>query len=236
MFDLGLQPIWRGMGRKRLAICMEADMSERIRIRGFGPRKWALAAVAALALAIPGSAQAGVLVASAPNCGDQALSQPFAPWLDPASYTLDNGGSFEGGASGWSLNGASVVSGNESYNVGGAGDSSSLSLPSGSSATSADICVGLEHPTLRIFARNSGSPLATLRVEVLFEDALGNVHSLTIGNVDSTSSWQPSLQMPVVANLLPLLPDQYTPVEFRFTPQGGNWQIDDVYVDPHHSG
>jgi hypothetical protein len=22
----------------------------------------------------------------------------------------------------------------------------------------------------------------------------------------------------------------------RFTPQGGSWSIDDVYVDPHHSG
>jgi hypothetical protein len=37
-------------------------------------------------------------------------------------------------------------------------------------------------------------------------------------------------------NLLPLLPGNYTPVEFRFTPQGGSWQLDDVYVDPHHSG
>jgi hypothetical protein len=215
---------------------MEADMSERIRMPRLSPRKWTVAAIAAAALVVPASAQAGPLVASAPSCDDQALSQPFTPWLDPASYTLDRGGSFENGAEGWSLNGASVTSGNESYNVGGADDSSSLSLPSGSSATSADICVGLEHPTVRVFARNGGSPFASLRVDVLFEDAAGNVHSLTIGNIGSTSSWQPSVQMPVVANLLPLLPGQYTPVEFRFTPQGGNWQIDDLYVDPHHSG
>ncbi len=211
-------------------------MTEGTRIGRLNPRRWGLALVAALALAVPASAQAGTLVASAPNCDEQALSQPFAPWLDPASYTLDNGGSFEGGASGWSLSGASVASGNESYKVGGADDSSSLSLPSGSSATSAPICVGLEHPTIRVFARNGGSPFASLRVDVLFEDAAGGVHSLTIGNVGSTSSWQPSPQMPVVANLLPLLPGEYTPVEFRFVPQGGNWSIDDVYVDPHHSG
>jgi hypothetical protein len=37
----------------------------------------------------------------------------------------------------------------------------------------------------------------------------------------------------VVANLLPLLPGAHTPVAFRFTPQlGGEWAIDDVYVDP----
>jgi hypothetical protein len=39
--------------------------------------------------------------------------------------------------------------------------------------------------------------------------------------------------MPLVVNLLPLLPGEQTPVRFRFTPQGSaNWQIDDVYVDP----
>ena len=115
-----------------------------------------------------------------------------------------------------------MANGNESYDVGGDGDSHSLALPSGSSATSAPICVGLDNRTLRVFARNGGSPFATLRVDVLFEDAAGSVHSLTVGNVGSTSSWQPSVQMPVVANLLPLLPGQYTPVEFRFTPGGGS--------------
>ena len=37
-----------------------------------------------------------------------------------------------------------------------------------------------------------------------------------------------------MANLLPLLPDQHTPVAFRFTPMlGGNWSVDDVQVDPY---
>jgi hypothetical protein len=44
--------------------------------------------------------------------------------------------------------------------------------------------------------------------------------------------------MPLVVNLLPLLPGDYTPVAFEFTPQGygGNWRIDDVYVDPRSRG
>jgi hypothetical protein len=46
-------------------------------------------------------------------------------------------------------------------------------------------------------------------------------------------SWSPSLPFLFLGNLLPLLPGQYTPVSFRFTPLlGGNWQVDDVYVDP----
>ena len=34
-------------------------------------------------------------------------------------------------------------------------------------------------------------------------------------------------------NLLTLLPGDRTPLEFRFTPEGGSsWTIDDVFVDP----
>jgi hypothetical protein len=198
---------------------------------------WAATLVVGLAaLAAPAASQAGPLVASAPDCDAQQLSQPFLRWLDPASYTLDNGGAFEDGGAGWAIKGgAAVVSGNESYTVHGDADSSSLSLPSGSSATSSTICVGLDHPDLRFFARNTGSLLSTLKVEVLFEDAAGGVHSLPIGLTVGSKNWQPTVPMPLVVNLLPLLPDSYTPVAFRFTPQGGNWSIDDVYVDPYRN-
>ena len=191
----------------------------------------------AVALAVaPAAAQAGPLVASAPDCDEQILSQPFLPWVDPAHYTLAPDGGFEGGAAGWSLEGgAEVVAGNESHYVGGATDSRSLRLPAGSSATSGTICVGVEHPTLRIFARNAGSALSTLRVAVHFEDAAGEVHALPIGEFGSGGAWQPSPLMPLAVNLLPLLPGERTPVAFEFTPQGsgGDWRIDDVYVDPY---
>jgi hypothetical protein len=208
-------------------------MTSRKRVARRRPSHWIVAAAVCLvALAAPAVAQAGPLVASAPNCDDQQLSRPFLPWLDVAKYTLNSGGDFENGASGWSLNGASVAEGNESFDVGGAADSRSLNVPSGSSATSSTICVGLDHPDIRFFARNTGSLLGTLKVEVLFEDASGDVHNLLIGTAVGGSRWQPTLPMPVVANLLPLLPGDMTPVQFRFTVQGGNWSIDDVYVDP----
>ena len=94
--------------------------------------------------------------------------------------------------------------------------------------------MGIGDPTLRLFGRNTGSLLSTLKVEVLYEDSTGNVRSLVIGLLAGTGSWQPTLPLPVVANLLPLLPNQNTAVAFRFTPQGigGSWRIDDVYVDP----
>jgi hypothetical protein len=194
------------------------------------------AAIAAFAALTP-AAHAGVLVTEAADCGPQPLERPFLRWLDPFSYTLVSGGGFEDSVNAWSLSGAAgAASGNEPFNVHGAGEATSLSLPPGSSATSAVICVGIGHPTLRFFARSSGgSLLSTLQVDVLFETAGGQVASLPIGVVPAAlhRSWQPTLPLPVVANLLPLLPGSRTPVKFRFTPRGSaSWTIDDVYVDP----
>ncbi|MEY2515049.1 MAG: hypothetical protein QOJ89_2407 [bacterium] len=196
----------------------------------------ALTAFAALAVSA-GSANAGVLVSSAGSCDDQAMSKPFTQWLDYADYTPLSGGNFESGAAGWALAGGSAVAGgNESYYVAGNG-ASSLTVPSGGSATSPTMCVGIEHPTIRFFSkRNSGGPLglSTMRVEVLFENNLGLVDSLPIGVVTASSSWQPTLPMAVLANLLPLLPGEHTPVAFRFTSLlGGTWSIDDIQVDPY---
>jgi hypothetical protein len=39
-----------------------------------------------------------------------------------------------------------------------------------------------------------------------------------------------------VANLLGVLGGSHTPVAFRFRADGGDWLIDDVYVDPYGKG
>ena len=196
-------------------------------------RALSAAAAVLVALAIPAAASAGPLVADAPDCDAQSLGQPFLPWADVASYTLDPGGSFEASSPSWSLSdGASVVKGNESFNVTSADDKRSLSLSAGSSAVSRSLCVGIEHPDIRFFAR-SGSALNRVNVEVLFEDGVGNVQSAPIGAITAGSEWGPTAPLPIVVNLLPLLPGSHTAVAFRFTAAGGSVQIDDVYVDPY---
>jgi hypothetical protein len=190
---------------------------------------------AAIALAAAPGASAGVLVSTATDCATYTYERPFVRWLDLANYALVPNGNFESGTGGWSLSGAEVTSGNEPYYVHGSGESGSLALPAGSSATTPSMCVGLEHPALRFFARRTGgSLLSTLKVEVLFETAAGKVQSLPIGLLTGGSSFQHTLPVLVVANLLPLLPNQHTAVAFRLTPEAGSaWQIDDVYLDPH---
>jgi hypothetical protein len=194
------------------------------------------AATMVASLALAGSASAGVVVKTTTSCANQVLSQPFTRWADKSQYTLMPGASFENGTAGWSFSGgARVTSGNESYKVNGAGDGQSLRLPLGSSAVTAPMCVGLQHPTLRFFAKRNSGLLSTLVVSVRIQLQLGGTLELPVGVVLPNSSWTPSLPMIYLDNLLPLLPGQYTPVSFRFTPLLGDWSVDDVYVDPFHS-
>jgi hypothetical protein len=172
---------------------------------------------------------AGGTANAAVTCPGQTYVKPFVPWLDPANYVLLQNGSLES-SSGWTLTGgAKLVSGNEPWRVNHKTDSRSLSLPSGSSATSPPMCVTLFHPTLRFFATNSGLPTTTLRVDMTTE-VLGFKLTLPIGLVVA-GSWQPTL--PFVA-LESLASPVIGTVQFRFTPMGplSGWRIDDVYVDP----
>jgi len=194
-------------------------------------------AVGAIAMFPSGAAAAPLLVAGAQSCTPQPTSKPFSRWGDQRNYMLAPGGSFEQGAPGWQLNGASVVAGNESYNVGGSGHRYSLRLDSGETATSPPICVGLEHPVIRFFAKNNRLLLSTMTVEVIVTTSIGLKVALPIGLLLPHSQWKPSPGFLVVGNLLPLLPGQYTPVQFRFRAiLGGSWWIDDFYVDPRRRG
>ena len=183
----------------------------------------AIAAVAALAVS-PAAAQAA--------CPKADLSNPFAQWSDNADYQLAPDGGLESGGAAWALaRGASVTDGNETFQVGGAADDASLDLPAGSTATTSAMCIGVEHRTMRFFVKRDGpGEGGSLKVEVLYTDASGAVDALRIGNVDASGEWAPSPILPVVVN--DLATDAGIDVSFRFTPQGGNWSIDDVYVDP----
>ena len=195
-----------------------------------------VAALSATALAAP-AANAGILVSSATTCDAQTYSKPFAKWLDFMNYTPVPGGSFEPGDRAWTLDGgAKIVSGNETHYVRSNSDSRSLLIPRGATATSPPICVGLAEPTLRFFAKQNsgllGVATSALAVSVDVETSTGTVLTVPIGAGAANTGWSPTLPMVVIANLLPLLPNDTTAVRFNFTAVTGNWQIDDVYVDP----
>src|SRR4029077_8262241 len=89
-------------------------------------------------------AQANLFSILPGSCGSQVYSNPFARWGDNNSYTPVPGGTFETGVPPWALSsGANVVAGNESDYVTASSDHHSLSLPSGSSATSPAVCTSI---------------------------------------------------------------------------------------------
>jgi hypothetical protein len=176
-------------------------------------------------------AQANPLSILPGSCGSQVESHPFAAWGDNNSYTLVPGGTFEPGARPWALSsGASVVAAQNETS-----DRNSLSLPSGSSATSPPVCTSIYDPTLRLFVNNSGATSSRLRVDALYPGLLGGVQVARLGELSGTSTWQLSPELQLTAtNLFATLSLSRTALAFRFTPEGagGQWQIDDVYVDP----
>ncbi len=196
----------------------------------------ALAATAAMTGSAAAPANAASLGLSCPN----PTSTPFAQFGDGASYEAVPDGGFESGAAGWTLaGGARVAAGNESYMVGGPGQSHSLSLPAGSSTTSPPMCIGALSAQMRLFVRNSGAAGSKLRVQVVYNGGVGALLGglgSTLGLSDRATfsagkTWAPSDQYLMLGGVLPLLTQS---VQFRFTPlsTGGNWRIDDVYLDP----
>ncbi|MGH2968526.1 MAG: hypothetical protein ACRDK0_05615 [Solirubrobacteraceae bacterium] len=188
---------------------------------------WLLAAPAVQAA--PGDSPA--------RCADQSFKQAFRSWNDRGSYTLLSSADMEGDLAGWALTGgAAPVAGNEPFHVGSPLDSRSLALPTGSSATSAPICVGINYPFFRLFARNTGSSQIPLSVDVLYLNAGGHVmRTAPVGTLLGSSRWAPSRRISLAIGRTGAGYGGEAAVAFRFTPggTGGRWQIDDIYVDPY---
>lgn len=173
--------------------------------------------------------------APAPGCPVAPVTNPFTPWGDSADYQLAPGGDVEDAGASWALTGgAAAQEGNETAMTSATGHLS-MRLPASSSATTGSMCIGLEHPTFRFFAKRSGgSLLSRLLVEVVFDDASGHEWTVPVGLVSASGTWAPTASLPMIVNLLAPLHGNALDVAFRFEPQGsGTWSVDDVFVDPH---
>lgn len=199
-------------------------------------RRWLRIASSAVALVLPAlaatpAAQADVVSVSA--CDGAQLTQPFTQWADLDYYKLAPGGDFEASPAGWSLSGgAAQTSGSESYGVSGSVGSSSLALPAGASAQSPATCVNAAYPTFRFFLR--GDAGASVSVTAIYASATGQV-AIPVGTVAAAGSWLPTPAMVTGSAVPGALNGGTADVSLRFTANGGNAQIDDVYVDPFRS-
>lgn len=170
----------------------------------------ALTIVAGALLAI------AVFAASASACTYEKGEQVFSAWGDPHSYVLVPDGDFAAGGTGWTLEGGATVT------------DQALSLPAGSSAVSPSICASKETPFLRAMALDSGVPGAKLQVEVVYEGLETARNRVVAG--DKGEDWDPTQPLGQNFGLATLGSD--SSVQIRITAVGGDWQVDDVYVDP----
>lgn len=164
-------------------------------------------------------------------------TQVFAPWQDAAQYLLAPNGSFELGTTGWSLTGgAGVVSGNEPFYPTG---THSLSLPSGSSAMSPQVCLGTQQLYIRMFGKDLGGTDGGLRVRVYWYGLLNQLLGYSDFAVfPGGGGWAPTSQVQSSGGLLAPLPVvalvSSSSARIQITPlgSGSRWQIDDLYIDP----
>ena len=179
----------------------------------------------AAAVAIPVTAAQADLV-NLGACNTSAISQPFLPWSDGASYELSPGGDFESSA--WTLtNGAHIVSGSEPYAATGTAGSSSLSLPAGSSAESPLTCVDAAYPTVRMFIAGTG---------LVAVSVVDGGLDIPAGLAIASGGWEPSSLMLTEAPLLGLLSGGTAEVSLQVTALAGDPRIDDVFIDPWNRG
>ena len=181
-------------------------------------------------------ARSGELLAGA-DCGYGDPTQIFAPWADLAMYALAPQGDFAPSDE-WTLDKeATVVHGADPFT----GAEQSLQLGKGAEAASPAMCVDLDNPTVRFFARDvGGNAKSNLKVDVLYEDFDGHVKHLTVAKLRLDSEWQPSAIVPMYMNFLALAsPDGVTAVAFNFKAEGlqkdETLSISSLYVDPFSS-
>jgi hypothetical protein len=190
--------------------------------------------VVSVALLLPLVGAASARADESSRCTGRVIEQPFGAWSDLADYFLAPDGDFSAGAAGWQLDGAELVADNEPFWVHGGDTPAAVRLAEGASATSPAICVALDDPTMRFFARSDGAPSGKLAVDVLYTDAAGEPQKLRIGTVtsDAAPDWTPVTPLPITANTTEM------DVAFQFTAlgAGSEWTIDDVYVDPYKKG
>ena len=192
------------------------------------------AAVAVALFAVPAAgARPALLGLGGGNCPSSG-TQVFSQWGDSSSYFLAPDGDLESGSNGWTLSGgASVVRGNEPFLATG---SHSLSLPSGSSATTPVICIGSNDPYVRLFGSDTGGSDGGLHVRVTWYGLLNTVLGITdFTTYAPGSGWAPLGKLESVGGgdvLVPLLGSTSARISFSPAGSGSHWQVDDLYVDP----
>ena len=146
---------------------------------------------------------------------------------DPNAYFTAPGGTFESGATGWTLSGASVVAGNESRYVNGSGHAKSLQVLWGGRAVSPIFCNQYGERSIRFFYKGTVGARVHLHIDVT-NSATDNRSTLDWEAVVPLLGWGTA-----TAIMVPDLYSQgYENLQLTFTAVAGTVVVDDVEIDP----
>jgi hypothetical protein len=176
-------------------------------------------------------------LSTAADCTSPSSAQTFLPWGDSASYSLAPGGDLSS-TDGWTLNKQALVASDANPFTGTA---NALRFGNGGDAATPAMCVNLNNPTIRFFARDQGgNGKSNLKVDVLYEDFGGQIKHLTIAKLKAGETWAPTLIVPMYMNMLAQASATgMTAVAFEFKAEGlqkdETLSISSLYVDPYAS-
>lgn len=197
-----------------------------------------LTLVAAFASTSPAMADEGLVAdttaASQQECQAPILSQPFSDLKDNRDYVLAPGGDFSNpSGAGWQFfGGAGIVDvARPDGTTGG-----SLYMPSGSTAVSPVMCVDMTYPTARLWAQTLGGD-GDVTFSVSYAGTKTELRPQGVGHVHGDRGrWGLSGDV----HIKPELAGKefgWRRVAFVLTAGGksGEFEIDDIYVDPRMS-
>lgn len=190
-----------------------------------------LALTATIAVATVGTVGVAQVSAGPLPCAARTLSKAFSQWGDQNDYFVIADGTFETGASSWSLSRGIAVSMNqqEPWKVNGATHTVGLSLPSGTRARAPKTCLEVGEEYFRFFYRGPASKNATMVVTVESVNAVARASSSVSLTSNGTTDWMVSPPI-AIPNVLGEKFKQEVDISFQVT--GGTWAIDDVMIDP----
>jgi hypothetical protein len=129
-------------------------------------------------------------------CGARTLTKSFSRFGDQNDYFVPPSGDFEGSLSGWTLNGATVVSENEPWKIYGSSHSKSLSIPAGGKIVSKPICLGTNEDLVRMMIKLPNNNSA-VRVTVTAQAANGKVSTVNAVAPGGVLGWRVSNQFAI---------------------------------------
>jgi hypothetical protein len=169
--------------------------------------------------------------AQGPGCSTRNSRPAFSTWGDTNQYFVATGGTFEGGATGWTLGGgAAVVADQAPWRVNGGGHDEALRLPGTAEASTRTLCVQSNEESMRFFFKSPGVAGASLKVKITTVNERGMAsNSWTIGT--SSAGWRVSPQIPL-PDLRDASGQQWITITFEPVNTPATWVVDDVMIDP----